>query len=127
MKATDLYEVNYSKIHTAPILSGTYTSALEKGGDLYADYTAKYNNSSVNGIGLATLVDSLIAIKQLVFSENRFSLNEFVNILKSDWNDNEVLRMYIKNRLPKFGQGDKETDILAAKIVKKLSEIYGED
>lgn len=121
MKATDLYEANYRKIHTAPLLSGTYTSALEKGGDLYADYTAKYNNSSVNGIGLATLVDSLASINQIVFIEKRLTLDEFLNILKNDWKDNEPLRIYIKNKLPKYGQGNKQVDTLAANIVKTMS------
>lgn len=122
MKATDLYEERYYAIHSAPILSGTYISALEKGGDLYTEYTAKYNNSSVNAIGLATTVDSLAAIKQLVFEERKMSLQAFLEILKENWKGNEPLRLYIKNRLPKFGQGDKHVDAIAKNIVNKLSE-----
>ena len=64
MTITDLYESHYSEIHSAPILSGSYSSAIEKGGDIYLDYTAKYNSSSLNAIGLATATDSLAAIKK---------------------------------------------------------------
>lgn len=122
MKSTDLYEAHYGQIHSAPILSGTYTSALEKGGDLYCNYAAKYNNSSVNAIGLGTAVDSLAAIRKAVFEDKMLTLNEFTEILKSNWEGKEPLRLLIKNKFPKFGQGDKKTDSIAIKIADKLSD-----
>lgn len=121
MKMTDLCEAHYKHVHSAPILSGTYISALEKGGDLYCDYTAKYNNSSVNAIGLATAVDSLIAIKKAVFEDQLLTLDEFVKILKSDWKDSEPLRLLVKNKFPKFGTNDGKTNALAKDIVDVLS------
>lgn len=120
MKMTDLCEGHYRQVHSAPILSGTYTQALEKGGDLYCDYTAKYNNSSVNAIGLATVVDSLAAIKKVVFDDKIMTLNEFKKILKYDWSGKEHLRLLIKNKFPKFGMNDKKTDAIAKDIVDVL-------
>lgn len=122
MKATDIYEANYKKMHSAPFLSGTYTSALENGGDIYCDYSAKYNNSSVNAIGLATAVDSLVAIRKAVFEDKILSIKELKETLKSNWEGREPLRLLIKNKFPKFGQGDKKTDIVAKNIADKLSE-----
>ncbi len=122
VKSTDLYEERYNRLHCAPFLSSTYTGAVEKGGDLYCDYAAKYNNSSVNAIGLATLTDSLYAIKKLVFEEKRFSLSEFNEILKSDWKNNEPLRLHIKNNVKKFGMGENEVDTIAKEIVDLLAE-----
>lgn len=120
MQVTDIYEKNYSKIHTAPIFSGTYISALENGGDIYGDYAARYNNSSVNGIGLATLVDSLIAIKKIVYDDKLMSLNSFREILKSNWLDEEELRFTIKNKFPKFGNADETVDETAKDITDLL-------
>jgi formate C-acetyltransferase len=122
MMATDLYESHYAKIHSAPILSGTYTSALQKGGDLYLDYSAKYNSSSLNAIGLATATDSLAAIKKAVFEDKTVTLSELTEILRSDWNGKEVLRLLIKNKYPKYGQGDVKTDEIAKRIVDMLSD-----
>lgn len=122
MKATDLWEAHYAEIHSAPILSGTYVSALEKGGDLYCDYAAKYNNSSVNAIGLATATDSLAAIEKAVFKDKLLSLEEFCRILRSNWDGAEPLHQLIKNKFPKFGQGDTATDKIAADIVKNLAD-----
>jgi formate C-acetyltransferase len=122
MKATDIYEANYRHIHSAPILSGTYLSALQRGGDLYADYTAKYNSSSVNGIGLATATDSLAAIKKAVYEDGILTIAEFTEVLKQNWNEKEYLRLLIKNKYPKFGQGDKSTDNIAKRIVDVISD-----
>jgi len=120
MRSSDIFEKNYRLMHSSPILSSTYTSALEKGGDLYCDYTAKYQNSSINCIGLATLVDSLVAVKKLVFDDKALTLSRFVEILRSDWEGEEHLRLFIKHRFPKFGMGDSETDAIAQKVIKAL-------
>ena len=120
MEYTDLYEKNYARIHSSQSFSSTYPSALENGGDIYCDNAAKYCNSSVNAIGLATATDSLTAIKKLVYEDKRVTLCELREILKNNWRDNEILRLTVKNKYAKYGMGDKETDALAADIVHKL-------
>lgn len=121
MIATDIYERNYRYIHSAPVLSATYQSSMEKGGDLYCDYSAKYNNSSLNAIGLATAVDSLAAIRKLVYEDRTMSLSDLTDILRSNWEGQEILRLQIKNKFPKYGVGDAKTDQLAKRIVEALS------
>ena len=121
MKVTDIYESHYGQIHSSPIFSGTYTAALEKGGDLYSDYAAKYNNSSVNALGLGTVTDALAAIRKLVFEDKWMTLEQLTEILKSDWKGQEQLRLLIKNKFPKFGVGDEKTDAIAMDIVEVLA------
>ena len=125
MKMTDICEAHYKHVHSAPILSGAYISALEKGGDLYGDYTAKYNNSSVNGIGLATAVDSLVAIKKLVYEDKTLTLEKLIEILKSNWENQEPLRLMIKRKFPKFGLNDEATDEIAKDIVDVMYQTIG--
>lgn len=123
MRMTDIYESRYGNIHFSPFLSGTYSSAMERGGDLYASYTAKYNNSSVNAIGLATAVDSLAAVRKLVYEDKTLTLAELTKILKSDWEGKEALRLTVKHRFPKYGNGIPEVDVLARDTVKHLSSV----
>lgn len=122
MQATDLHEANYKRIHSSPLFSSTYTSALEKGGDVYCDYAAKYCNSSVNGIGLATATDALAAIKKLVFDDKTISLAHLKEILATDWAGEEALRLQVKNKFPKYGMGDKTVDTIAANIVRIMAD-----
>lgn len=122
MRLTDIHEAHYKDVHSSPFLSGTYISALEKGGDLYRDYTAKYNNSSLNAIGLGTVTDSLAAIRKAVYEDGTLTLDEFAEILRSDWKEKEPLRILIKNKYPKYGMGEFKTDEIAKNIVDILSD-----
>ena len=120
MRITDICESHYPECHAAPILSGTYTSCLENGMDIYCHNGAKYCNSSVNALGLATVTDSLAAIRRLVYEDKAFTLAELNEILKSNWKDHEPLRLLIKNKFPKYGCGDPDVDILAKRTVDAL-------
>ena len=122
MKATDIFESHYDVVHSAPILSATYSTALEKGGDLYCSYAAKYNNSSINAIGLATAVDALMAIKKIVYEDKTKTITELAEILRNNWQDEELLRLTAKNKCKKFGTADAEADALAKDIVDFLAE-----
>lgn len=120
MRITDICESHYPECHAAPILSGTYTSCLENGGDIYCHNGAEYCNSSVNALGIATAVDALAAIRKLVYEDKKMTLSEFNDVLKSNWQGNEPLRLLIKNKFPKYGCADRSVDILATKTVDTL-------
>ena len=122
MAVTDQWESRYDRTHGSPFFTASLASCVEAGGDAYLDNAARYCNSSVNAIGLATAADSLAAIRKLVYEDKRLTLQELIAILDSDWEGNEALRMYAKNKLPKFGVGNKEVDSIAADIVQTLSD-----
>ncbi len=121
MDTTDFYESLNPKTYSATFLSSSYKSAMEKGRDVHCGFGAKYNNSSVNAIGLATAADSLYAIKKLVFEDMELTLDELKEILKSNWENNEALRLKIINKIPKYGQDNDEVDMIARDIVDVLS------
>ncbi len=123
IKETNMFEANYGKIHSSPFFSGTYKSALENGGDIYCDYAAEYNNSSLNAVGIATLTDSLYTVKKMVFEDKLIALDKLVRILKSNWENEELLRLSVKNNLPKYGMGNSEVDAIACDVVKVLSSV----
>ena len=121
IKETDCRQAIDSKIHGAPIFSATYSSALENGGDIYCAHTAKYDNSSVNALGLATAADSLYTIKKLVFEDGVITIDKLTDLLRTDWEGEEILRLRIKNRLPKYGMDNDEADGIATDIVDVLT------
>ena len=122
MDSTAFLEQNFHQVHSALFLSSTYTSSVENGGDLYCHNSAKYCNSSINAVGLATAADSLLAIRRLVFEEKRFTLPQLTRLLKDNWQGQELLRLQVKNKFPKYGQGDPASDEMAATLVRFLSE-----
>ncbi|NPV48219.1 MAG: hypothetical protein HPY69_14805 [Armatimonadetes bacterium] len=89
----------------------------------YTQGGARYNFCNWDIIGTANLVDSLVAIRQLVFEEQSLTLSELVAILEADWEGHEPLRQRVLRDLPHFGNEDAATDALAAQIISTFDDI----
>jgi pyruvate formate-lyase/glycerol dehydratase family glycyl radical enzyme len=70
------------------------------------------------GGGLATVADSLAAIKKLVFDEKRMSLSQLNEILQNNFEEHEALRLKLLNRFPKYGNDDDYVDSIAVDIAE---------
>ena len=103
-------------------MSPTYADSITRGIELYAG-GAKYNNTSITGVGLATLTDSLLVIRELVFERKRLTLAELTDILKSNWDGQEKLRLICKNIGPKYGNDLPEADDLARSLVDLAADL----
>ena len=121
MDALTHYENHYDLICPFPILSGAFENCVKTGTDVY-NGGAKYNNTSINCFGIATVVDSLIILKKLVFEEQKMSYSEFIEILKNNWKDNEKLRLYCKNNYAKYANDIDEADDLALEIYNEVAD-----
>jgi pyruvate-formate lyase len=111
MEVINAYESVYHKLNPAPLLSSVLPDCLQKGRDVYSG-GAKYNNSSINSIGLATAVDSLAVIQQVVFEEKIISLSELAQALNDNWLGHEVLQRYCIMKVPKYGNVNVCVDFL---------------
>lgn len=116
------YEQNYIKINPSPVFSATFDECVERGMDAYAG-GAKYNNTSINLLGIASAADAVVAIKRAVYDEKLLTLEEFGEILKNNWRDNEKLRLKCKNLYPKFGNNIKEVDEIAAYMIEYAANL----
>lgn len=68
--------------------------------------------------GLATLADSLAAIRQVVYREGRVSLRELGEALADNFAGREGLRQWLLNRCPKFGNDEEQVDAIAAELAE---------
>jgi formate C-acetyltransferase len=101
----------YARLMPAPFLSVLVDDCIKKGRDYNAG-GARYNNTYIQGVGIGTLTDSLAAIRQAVFEEDRGSLEELVSALDGDFEGHETLRLRLVNRVPKYGNDDDRADAL---------------
>ena len=102
-------ERHYPEIMADPLLSSMLEESVESGTDIFAG-SARYNNSSLYFVGLATLVDSVAAVKRLVFEEKRVSFDEMRQILEKNWEGAEDLRREALRLPQKYGTGNAEAD-----------------
>ena len=77
-------------------------------------------------VGFSTVVDSFLAISDLVFVKKKLSLSEFSDIVGKDFAGEESLRQYILNQIPHYGNDEPSADAMAARFAEALQTIFGE-
>lgn len=114
--ATVISQRAHRELAPKPLMSIMYEGCMEKGKDVSAG-GAMYNfGPGVVWSGLATYVDSMAAIKKLVFDEKKYTLEELNEALKADFVGYEQ----IKNdclKAPKYGNDDDYADLIAADLI----------
>ena len=77
----------------------------------------KYNNFGVHGTGIATAADSLEAIRKYIFEEKRFTAEELINAVDTDFvNDSDMLAV-LRYETAKMGQNIDSVDSLGAELL----------
>ena len=91
-----------------------------KAGKALLDRTFPFENGAVmNPVGMINVVDSLVAIKKLVFEEKKFSNQELNDALRSNWKGDgyaEMRKMFLAT--PKFGNNDEDVDAIATDLFR---------
>jgi formate C-acetyltransferase len=105
MDKCNLLDSTYGKTWPAPFLSALTKDCPIKGQDITRG-TLRYSFSSVNGTGMADVVDSLLSIKEIVFNQRRMSFGEFVGIVNSDFAGHEDLRSELLVKPWRFGNDE---------------------
>jgi pyruvate formate-lyase/glycerol dehydratase family glycyl radical enzyme len=74
---------------------------------------AKHNLTGISLLGLGTLADSLVAVRTAVFEERVYTLEQLQSILRRNFAGRESDRLYLANKIPKFGNDDDRVDLVA--------------
>ncbi len=104
-----------AEFEPTPYLSALVKGCARKGKDVTAG-GPEYNFITVEGVAFATAVDSLAAIKKLVYDEGKAGMGELTRALKKNFKGHEPLRQMLLNRAPKYGNDDPEADNIARDI-----------
>jgi len=78
----------------------------------YAAGGARYNWSVNNVEGIANIVDSLCALREVVFENREITAAELLAVLRDDFKGREALRKRLE-KCPRYGNGDERADSLA--------------
>ncbi len=113
----NIIERLYAKYIPQPFLSLLIDDCIEKGKD-YNNGGPRYNTSYIQGTGLGTITDSLVAIKYHIFDRRTFNMNTLLKALSSNFEgEYELLRQILWNKTPKYGNDDDYADEIAIKLV----------
>lgn len=109
-----------SRMTYSPFYSAVMEDCMENGKDI-ASGGCRYFETDFQMSSLANGADALYAIKSLVYEQKRFTLPEFIAILKNNYEGHEDLRQEIINKSAKFGNDQDEVDEIANDIAKFFS------
>ncbi len=73
---------------------------------------------TIEAVTYATTVDSLLAVKYLVYDEKVCTLAELVQALKDNWEGHAVLQARAQHKAPKYGRDDDNADLLACQVME---------
>lgn len=103
-----------------PYVSIFMKGCMESGEDV-KNGGAYYAPTTFNGVGIATVADSLAAVKK-TFENDNFEVKELIDACLNNWEGHEELQMKMKNKTPKFGNDNDEVDLLGQEIIRFWSD-----
>jgi formate C-acetyltransferase len=105
----------------SPFLSSFVQDCVSRARDR-SDGGAVYNfGMTSRAVGLATVADSLAAIKKLVFDDKSVTMDEMLQAMKDDFKGHERVLELI-GQCPKYGNDDDYVDDIAREVTKIYSE-----
>lgn len=119
---TRLYEEHWYELNPSPIMSGQFRDAVVNARDAY-DGGMKYNQSGVMLAGMATVADSLAAVRYLVEEAKLVTLPELATILRNNWEGHEDLRLKARRLPPKWGNNDDRADRLGKMVYDCMAKL----
>lgn len=111
------FEKYLGYINPSSMYSATIVESLKKGTDAYQS-GVKFNNSHELCCGFASAVDSVLAVKDLVYDNRDATIEELKVALENNWKGYEILQLKAKKLTHKYGNGDKTADNMAEAMAR---------
>ena len=108
----------YAPVSSPRLIFPAWSKAARRQGKDVTQGGAEISFTTLEAVTYATTVDSLLAIKYLIFDKKTCTMKELVAALKANWQGYEILQATAKNRAPKYGRDDDEADALARKVMQ---------
>ena len=102
IRGSNIIERLYATQMPAPFLSIVVDDCIKEARDYNAG-GARYNTSYIQGVGIGSITDILSAINYHVFSEKTLTMRELLNLLESNFERQEHLRLLLQNKTPRYG------------------------
>jgi len=100
-----------------PYLSCLVKGCADKGIDI-TEGGPELNFVTLEAVTFATTVDSLLAVKYLVFDSKECTMQEIIKALEDNWVGHEVLQAKSLHKAPKYGRDDDDADEMGRKVMQ---------
>ena len=115
------YILHRKRYSSLPLVSCFINDCLALGKDAAND-GARYSYIYPCFPGFINLIDSVVAIRRVVYEEKRATLEEIADAIKGNFEGEERLRAFLLNRCAKFGNDLDESDEIAKDLFEYMNE-----
>ncbi|WP_346897680.1 choline trimethylamine-lyase [Clostridium sp. UBA7503] len=115
-RGTVIIEKVFRDVTPTPYMSIFMDGCMETGKDVMAGGAVMYEGPGTIFAGLATYVDSMAAIKKLVYEDKKYTLDQIKKAMDVNWEGFEQIHTDCLNA-PKYGNDDDYVDMIAKEIV----------
>lgn len=114
--------VTQRELYPDVLHSAFFEDAMEVGRDALARKLKFENGSGVNVVGMVNTIDSLFAIKKLIYDDQKVSAKTLLRALENDWEGFEDIQ-HLCTEASKFGNNLDEVDQIGARLWHDISQI----
>jgi formate C-acetyltransferase len=124
-RIVDLYDRSESlrsAYSPTPYLSTLVRGCAESGKDV-TQGGPELRFVTIEAVTFATTVDSLLAVRDLVFDRKVCTMAELIQALRDNWEGHAVLQAIARNKTPKYGRDDDAADAMALRVMETWTDL----
>jgi trans-4-hydroxy-L-proline dehydratase len=122
IRGSNVIEQLYAQNLPVPFLSVITIDCILKGMDYNAG-GARYNTSYLQGVGIATVTDSLSAIRYHVFEKRRFTMETLMCALAANFDGYPHVLSAVREHTPRYGNDDETADAIMQAVFTAYRDI----
>jgi formate C-acetyltransferase len=115
IRGNNVIEKTFAIHLPVPFLSLLLEDCIANGKDYNAG-GARYNTTYIQGVGLGSITDILTSIRFNIYERKRFTWNEMLSALKSNFEGAEQMQYDMIYNTPKYGNDDDYADAQAVSV-----------
>lgn len=115
----------HQALKPTPLLSAVMQGPLEAGCDVIRG-GARYNSSGTAMVALTDVVDSLAAVKVLVYDKKLVGWDALLSALEADFVGHEDFLRLVDRHVPRFGGEDSLPQEIARRVMERIDALHAE-
>jgi len=115
-----------AEFFSRPALSAIYERAVETGTDAVDPSNGERGNAWTTGFTWVENVDSLAAVKKLVYEEKKYTMTRLLEALRANWEGYEEMRLDFVMNAPKWGNDDDYVDEIMVRCLREIANVSRE-
>ena len=121
VRVTNVVDVMHARMVPLPFMSAITDDCVGRGREVQSG-GAIFNYDGIQGVGLADVVDSFQVIKELVYDQKAYTLEEIVKALDANFEGYEHLLLYARKQISRYGNNTQPANGYAREVVRRFCD-----